>query len=377
MTRWYLEGYFQNDRDKSQQPLATFPQSLGRDESLSCVLSAASVSRRHATIEEREGALWLVDLGSRNGTFVNRKAISQATPIGHGDVIHIGTVEVRLIDSKHSNVSRAHDIDEGAEETRFISTSQLSENFPSGVRELEKLIADEAVAMVFQPIIVASDLSTCGYEILGRGASKDLPTSPLDLFRIAESFGLQVELSDLMRNKGVAVAVAHNLKGDLLVNTHPSELMDPDRLLASLTALRHRYPLTPLTLEIHEQSVTGDRDLLRSLKKKLDTLSIKLAFDDFGVGQSRLMEMVEAKPSLIKFDRVLIDRIHEADPSRVNLLRHLQQLAAELCIQTLAECVSSAGEYGVCKTMGFDYYQGFYFAKPQPAENFAQLPGTL
>ena len=371
MTRWYLEGYFQTDQDRSQFPINSLPQQLGRDESLSCVVSGPSVSRHHATIDEREGKLWIEDQGSRNGTFVNRKAINIPTEIDHGDVIHLGTVEFRLVDTQHSRSGNLM-IEDTGDETKFISTAQLSQNFPSGVRELERLIEEKNVAMVFQPIIQAHDLGTCGYEILGRGGSSDLPNSPLDLFNLAESFNLHIELSELMRDTGVEVAVQHGLQGDLLVNTHPQELVDVDRLLASLTQLRKNFPTTPLTLEIHEQSVTGDRDLLRSLKAQLDTLSMKLAFDDFGVGQSRLMEMVEAKPNLIKFDRVLIDRIDEADSSRINLLRHLKDLASELNILTLAECVSSEGEYNTCKTMGFEFYQGFYFAKPQPASNFVK-----
>ncbi|MFT5083786.1 MAG: EAL domain-containing protein (putative c-di-GMP-specific phosphodiesterase class I) [Lentisphaeria bacterium] len=371
MNSWYLEGFFDDDGSMKQQPLKDLPQILGRDELLRCTIHAPSVSRHHARIDERDGQLWITDLNSRNGTYVNRQLISETSLVDHGDVLHLGSAEVRLIDAFHSRTGQNQsNAEQGSDETKFISQEQLSDTFPCGVRELEKMIATRAVNMVFQPIILASDMTTCGYEILGRGATPDLPVSPMALFHIAESFGLEVSLSELMRNCGVELAVSHGLRGDLLVNTHPSELLEPDRLLADISQMRGRFSSAQITLEIHEQCVTGDRDLLRSLKKKLDTLSIKLAFDDFGVGQSRLLELVEAKPDLIKFDRVLIDQIDTADESRLNLLRHLKELASKLSIQTLAECVSSEGEYRVCKTMGFEYYQGFYFAKPQAAENF-------
>ncbi|MFL0804336.1 MAG: EAL domain-containing protein [Agarilytica sp.] len=372
MIRWYLEGFFQSESNKTQQPMHDFPVILGRDETLPCVVSAPSVSRNHAKISMRDNQLWLEDMESRNGTFVNRKPITDPVEVFHGDVVHLGTAEIRLIDTLHSKSMNDVEEEDNSGETKFISTDLLSEKFPSGVRELEQLIADRAVAMVFQPIIKAPELSTVGYEVLGRGASPDLPNSPLDLFRIAESFELEVQLSEVMRNKGVETAVAHGLKGDLLVNTHPTEMKTPERLLDSLSALRKRFPHAPITLEIHEQSVTGNSDLLRSIKQKLDTLSMKLAFDDFGVGQSRFMEMVEAKPDLIKYDRALIDRIDEGDESRISLLRHLKEMATDLSIETLAECVSSEGEYRVCETMNFEYYQGFYFAKPQPPENFSR-----
>ncbi len=349
-----------------------FPIVVGRDESLQCVISAPSVSRSHAKFASEGGKIWLEDLGSRNGTFVNRKPIQDPTEVFHGDVIHFGTVEIRLIDTLHSKTANGGEIDEddGSDETKFISTTQLSEKFPSGIRELEKLIAFQQVAMVYQPIILADGKTVCGYELLGRGSSPDLPVSPLDLFRIAESFNMEVALSDMMRNRGIEIAAKSKLDGELLVNTHPSELKDPAKLLDSLSSIRRRFPSMPLTLEIHEQSVVGNSDLLRSLKQQLDKLNMKLAFDDFGVGQSRFMEMVEAKPNLIKYDRVLIDKIDEGDQSRINLLRHLKEMASELNIETLAEGVETAGEYKICDTMGFEYYQGYHFAKPQPIENF-------
>lgn len=371
MIRWYLEGFFQNDSNKTQQPMNDFPVVVGRDESLQCVISAPSVSRNHAKFFTEGNTIWLEDLGSRNGTFVNRKPIQDPVEVFHGDVIHFGTVEIRLIDNLHSKAVNGLELeDDGNDETKFISTAQLSEKFPSGIRELEKLISHKQVAMVYQPIILADGKTVCGYELLGRGASPDCPTSPLDLFRIAESFNMEVALSDMMRTRGAEIAAKAGLKGELLVNTHPSELKDPGKLLDSLNGLRKQFPNMQLTLEIHEQSVVGNSDLLRSIKQQLDKLNMKLAFDDFGVGQSRFMEMVEAKPNLIKYDRVLIDKIDEGDQSRVNLLRHLKEMATELSIETLAEGVETEGEYRICDTMGFEYYQGYYFAKPQPAESF-------
>lgn len=369
MSNWYLEGFFGNDGVLSQHQLKVLPQVVGRNDALALTIKAPSVSRNHARIEEREGQLWVIDLDSRNGTFVNRRQITSPTHIDHGDVLHFGTAELRLIDSEH-NTSRQKPIKpEHSDDTTFISAAELSHAFPSGVRELEHLIKNQMLKMVYQPIIRAHDLSISGYEILGRGAHPDLPPSPFELFRIAESFHLEVTLSEVMRNIGIETALQYGLNGDLLVNTHPSEMREPDRLLADLQKMRKRFPKAPVTLEIHEQSVTDNRDLLRELKKHLDTLHIKLAFDDFGVGQSRLMEMVEAKPDLIKFDKVLIENLDSADSSRTNLLRHLVELANTLGIKTLAECVATEGEYKVCSTMDFEFYQGYYFAKPQSPES--------
>lgn len=367
MGSWYLEGFFGANGGLQKLPLKNFPQTLGRDQSLTYSIPYPSVSRKHAIVEERAEQLCITDLNSSNGTYVNRERITRPTLINHGDVIHFGNLELRFLQQGHSHTQEV--VEPAGSQTLFINKAELSETFPAGVRELEALIEARAIAPVFQPILQADGLKKVGYEVLGRGASDKISASPLVLFNIAESVGLEVQLSDLMRTSGVDSAVKYGLDGEIWINTHPSEIKQPDQLLSSLHALRQRHPKVPLVFEVHEQCV-ADVDFLRSFKEELRKLNMRFAFDDFGVGQSRLMEVVEAKPDIIKFDKVLIAGIDQADPGRVNLLRHLQEIASELGIQTLAECVENRAEYQELDKIGFDLYQGYYFCKPQPPESF-------
>ena len=372
MADWFLEGYFGHDNRLTQLNLVNFPQILGREASLALSIASPSVSRNHAQIDETNQRLYITDLSSSNGTFVNRERIHSPTELRHGDVIHLGMTEMRLIDKKHTGLLRQpiESEDDASNKTSVMTAANLSQTFPSGIQELERLIANQAVQMMYQTIVDAKDLSICGYEVLGRGASVELPVSPMSLFTLAESFNLEVTLSELMRNKGVDIAAQAGLRGSLLVNTHPSELMNIDRLLADLFRLRRRHPEQPLILEIHEQAVTDQKSTIQHFTKELSKLNIRLAFDDFGVGQSRLTELVDVKPDLVKFDRVLIEGIDKGDnASRCNLLKHLKDLATDLNITTLAECVETKGEYEICNTMGFEFYQGFYFSKPAKAEH--------
>lgn len=62
---------------------------IGRHQQADLVLQSAQVSRRHAGIEYRseDQSIWIQDLGSSNGTFVNGQQIQQATQLKHGDEI--------------------------------------------------------------------------------------------------------------------------------------------------------------------------------------------------------------------------------------------------------------------------------------------------
>jgi pSer/pThr/pTyr-binding forkhead associated (FHA) protein len=54
------------------------------------------VSSRHAVLEPRAGGLWVEDIGSTNGTFVNGARVTTARLLRTGDVVRIGQTELRL-----------------------------------------------------------------------------------------------------------------------------------------------------------------------------------------------------------------------------------------------------------------------------------------
>ncbi|HEX4653876.1 MAG TPA: adenylate/guanylate cyclase domain-containing protein [Candidatus Udaeobacter sp.] len=65
--------------------------SLGRAAANTIVLESPKVSRRHALIHlQNIGELWLIDFGSSNGTFLNKRRIHQPIRLSHGDQITIG-----------------------------------------------------------------------------------------------------------------------------------------------------------------------------------------------------------------------------------------------------------------------------------------------
>src|SRR2546425_4117531 len=65
--------------------------SLGRTAANTIVLESAKVSRRHALIHlQNIGEPWLIDFGSSNGTFLNKRRIHQPVRLSDGDQITIG-----------------------------------------------------------------------------------------------------------------------------------------------------------------------------------------------------------------------------------------------------------------------------------------------
>src|SRR6476469_3185761 len=77
--------------------------SIGRDVQNTVVLDDASVSRRHVMIDcQSAGDCYVIDYGSRNGTFLNGSRVGCRTRLNHGDRIKVGTVPVTFWLAKSS-----------------------------------------------------------------------------------------------------------------------------------------------------------------------------------------------------------------------------------------------------------------------------------
>jgi len=69
---------------------------MGRASSSDLRLQHPSISRRHAQITWRAGRFFLMDLGSQNGTFLNRNRVTTETEVMPGDEISMGNAMLRL-----------------------------------------------------------------------------------------------------------------------------------------------------------------------------------------------------------------------------------------------------------------------------------------
>jgi hypothetical protein len=70
---------------------------IGRSPDNDIFLDDVTVSRRHAVVLESGGELRIEDLGSLNGTFVNRRRIDSATRLESGDEVQIGKYRLSFI----------------------------------------------------------------------------------------------------------------------------------------------------------------------------------------------------------------------------------------------------------------------------------------
>src|SRR5256885_16736849 len=109
---------------------------------------------------------------------------------------------------------------------------------------------------------------------------------------------------------------------------------------------------------------------MRELRAVLYALEMRLAYDDFGAGQARFVELVEVPPDFLKFDMKLVQGLHTASLARQQLVGSLVQMASDLGILPLAEGIESEEDGIACRELGFVLGQGYYYGRPAPAKTF-------
>ena len=357
--KWYLEKHQAGSKALRRIEIDGSSFRIGREgQDLELSLHETGVSRLHAELLIDSHGLSIHDCGSTNGTFVNRVRIDGDVALRMGDIIHVGEVEFRV------GVDEAVGDSEWLGETLQIDL-ELSKQFTGGTRELMELLDRKAIVAALQPIVEAQSGTLHGYELLGRGSHPGLPANPGPLFAIANGLGACGRLSEIFRNEGLRQAVAHGHAERMFLNVHPDELGDEPRLTDQLRSLRSENPTLEMTIEIHEGTVV-DLQAMARIREVLEQCDMELAYDDFGVGQSRFMELVEVPPDYIKLDRALITGLDRPTSRQSGLVEMVLKLAQDFKIRTLAEGVATEAEAVACRELGFDYLQGFHLGRPGP-----------
>lgn len=132
------------------------------------------------------------------------------------------------------------------------------------------------------------------------------------------------------------------------------------------------FPAHLLELEVTESALMHDEDKVIATLQQLRATGVKLAIDDFGTGYSSLAYLQRLPLDLLKIDRRFINNISDS-PDDQQITKAVIELAHILRFEVLAEGVETHEQLKTLQQMGCDYYQGYYFSKPVPAETFRQL----
>jgi EAL domain-containing protein (putative c-di-GMP-specific phosphodiesterase class I) len=354
--RAYLEHFPEQGGPAKRVEITKNPFVMGRSQTADLTIYSHKVSKDHALIAQDSGRYLVRDLRSTNGTFANGKRIDEAHLVD-GDIIHVAHWEFCFCLAPAIGL-------------RCGNTASLTQESDTGEKEslirlitfLRQLVAEELVAIVFQPIVDLRTNEIVGFEALGRGSHHQLHQSPVKLFQLAEKCEMEGDLCRLFRTQALKIGATLPSHFRLFINLHPSQLARSDSLdwlnqLSRQNGGRHQ-----LVIELSEQAKTSV-DQLRSIKRALRELGIELAYDDFGVGQARLLEIAECPPHFLKLDRDLVQAMHGSETSREMVRGFLTAIAGK-GIRVIAEGIESEQAAEVCLQNGCHLGQGFLYGYP-------------
>lgn len=83
---------------------------IGRADECDIRPLSEEVSRRHCGIVVGPDSVWVEDLGSRNGTFVNGERIAERTQVADGDAVRVGSLELRISCTRQASAGTDDDV---------------------------------------------------------------------------------------------------------------------------------------------------------------------------------------------------------------------------------------------------------------------------
>lgn len=157
----------------------------------------------------------------------------------------------------------------------------------------------------------------------------------------------------------------------------PASALETSALPSLLEMLRPEHPAWPgLTVEMTESEIIRRVDLVRDAVARLSIQQVSISIDDFGSGYSSLVRLIEVPFSEIKIDRALVRQCAYDESIRI-FLAAIRDFARYHEATVVAEGVETAAELDVIAEIGIDEAQGFYFARPMPADDFLRTGAGL
>ena len=248
--------------------------------------------------------------------------------------------------------------------------------------QLEKIIAENLITTVFQPIYDVSQEVVFGYEALTRGPKNSALYSPDDLFDHATRYHLLSELELICRASAIKNFAKLKLNGKLFINVSPAVMLNKDHPNGETIKLVENAGIAcdQVVIEISEKYPFPNSDVLRNAINKYRHFGFKVAIDDLGAGYSGLKQWNHLRPDIVKIDRYFIDGCDQ-DAMKREFLRVLFELGHISNARVIAEGIETKAEFELLKTLGMEYAQGFYLAKPNehPSSQypFLSTPKTL
>ncbi len=195
--------------------------------------------------------------------------------------------------------------------------------------------------------------------------------SPAEFIPYAEESGLIVPLGRWVMLRVLKQIIQWRQEGIFLrvaVNVSARQLIDQSIYSDLKLALADAALVDcPIDIELTESCLIENEAEALTLMKQFQELGAQVHLDDFGTGYSSLSQLARVPINAIKLDQSFIRDINK-QPVSQSLVRAIVAVAKALDLMVIAEGIETREEEKFVLNNGVDGRQGYYYAKPMPAE---------
>lgn len=277
---------------------------------------------------------------------------------------------------RHSKNSDGKELDfDGHVKERAIKEKEIESKME------EALLAGD-YKMFLQPKYRLDDEKIVGAEALVRWVTQDgnmiYPDEFIPLF---EQNGFIIRLDLYMFDKACAMLRNWIDSGiaTIPISVNFSRLhLNNATFVEELCTIADRYkiPHNLLEIELTETTMLESLAILENVLEKIHKANFTLSMDDFGTGYSSLGLLKNICVDVIKIDKGFFDQSKDLGRTKT-VIASVIDMAQKLGIHTVAEGVETKENVFLLWELGCETVQGYYFAKPMPAEQLKlELAGT-
>ncbi len=242
--------------------------------------------------------------------------------------------------------------------------------------ELRKSVKNnfEGFYLTYQPIMNAEKSEIAGAEALLRwNCGKYGAMSPVEFVPLLEESGLIIPVGRFVYMTAIKQCkVWKQIRNDFMMHINLSYVqLKKSEIIDEITKYIKDEGLDTASIVL-ELTESGEIETQGKVRDTVDDIAKNgegLAIDDFGTGYSNMRYLKELKVNTLKIDRAFVVNSTSLGFD-YNLIKHFTDLAHSVDMKICLEGVETKEQLDVLKGLSPDYIQGFYFGRPETAEDF-------
>lgn len=232
---------------------------------------------------------------------------------------------------------------------------------------LRSALREDRLEAHLQPIVELKSGMVMAYEVLVRIRDGEIIIPAGDFIEVAEELGMAKELDREVFRKGLAhysVIANNHPQAKLFFNLFPQSFNDIEWVRSIPDLVRNAgVPCENIVLEITEREALPNLTQVMAVIKELRVSKIAVALDDFGSGFSSFLYLKYLEIDYVKIEGSFVRQIVADEKDRI-MVAHINSMAHEFGLKTVAEFVEDEMTAQALVELGVDYAQGYYFGRP-------------